>query len=127
MRHDDEEPLSGKSGDEEDAVSLDKEIIFIVKLHETLVRGFDISPVSICLRKDPDFGFLEGEFVMEYDLGYGDSLNVVCKREGGNMLISLSSSGKETDYSVPLDLFVDDDFMPVVDEEFMKLVQDWFE
>jgi hypothetical protein len=113
--------------DDEDAISLDKEIVFVVKLHETLVSGFDISPVSIGMRKDPDFGFSEGEFLMEYDLGYGDTLMVTCRREGGDMLISLSSSGKETNYSVPLDMFIDDDFMPVVDEEFTKLVQDWFE
>jgi len=113
--------------DDEDTISLDKEIVFVVKLHETLVSGFDISPVSISMRKDPDFGFSEGEFLTEYDLGYGDTLMVTCRREGGNMLISLSSSGKETNYSVPLDMFIDDDFMPVVDEEFTKLVQVWFE
>ena len=127
MRHDDDEPGRRKGEDDEDIVSLDKEIVFVVKLHETLVSGFDISPVSISMRKDPDFGFSEGEFLMEYDLGYGDTLMATCRREGGNMLISLSSSGKETNYSVPLDLFIDEDFMPVVDEEFTKLVQDWFE
>ena len=127
MRHDDDEPGKRVGEDDEDTIPLDKEIVFIVKLHETLVSGFDISPVSIGLRKDPDFGFLQGEFLMEYDLGYGDTLMVTCRREGGNMLISLSSSGKETNYSVPLDLFIDDDFMPVVDDEFTKLVQDWFE
>jgi len=126
MRHDDDEP-GRREGDDENTVSLDKEIVFVVKLHETFVSGFDISPVSISLRKDPDFGFSDGEFLMEYDLGYGDTLMVTCRREGGNMLISLSSSGKETNYSVPLDMFIDDDFMPVVDEEFTKLVQDWFE
>jgi len=127
MRHDDDEPGRREGDDDENTVSLDKEIVFVVKLHETFVSGFDISPVSISLRKDPDFGFSGGEFLMEYDLGYGDTLMVTCRREGGNMLISLSSSGKETNYSVPLDMFIDDDFMPVVDEEFTKLVQDWFE
>jgi len=127
MKHDDDEPGRREGDDDENTVSLDKEIVFVVKLHETFVSGFDISPVSISLRKDPDFGFSEGEFLMEYDLGYGDTLMVTCRREGGNMLISLSSSGKETNYSVPLDMFIDDDFMPVVDEEFTKLVQDWFE
>jgi hypothetical protein len=127
MRHDDDEPKGTEEEDDEQIISLDKEIVFVVKLHETLVSGFDISPVSISMRKDPDFGFSEGEFLMEYDLGYGDTLIVTCIREGGNMLISLSSSGKETNYSVPLDMFIDDDFMPVVDEEFTKLVQDWFE
>lgn len=127
MGHDGDESGRRAGDDEEDAISLDKEIVFVVKLHETLVSGFDISPASISMRKDPDFGFSEGEFLMEYDLGYGDTLMVTCRREGGNMLISLSSSGKETNYSVPLDMFIDDDFMPVVDEEFTKLVQDWFE
>jgi hypothetical protein len=127
MRHDGDEPGRREGDDDEETVSLDKEIVFVVKLHETLVSGFDISPVSICLRRDPDFSFSEGEFLMEYDLGYGDTLKVTCRREGGNMLISLSSSGKETNYSVPLDMFIDDDFMPVVDEGFTKLVQDWFE
>lgn len=127
MRKDDGDSRESEGSDQEETIPLDKEIIFVVKLHETLVSGFDISPVSISLRKDPDLGFLEGEFLMEYDLGYGDTLMVTCMREGGNMLISLSSSGKETNYSVPLDMFIDDDFMPVVDEEFTKLVQDWFE
>jgi hypothetical protein len=127
MKKGDEGPEHSEEDDDEGRVSLDKEIVFIVKLHETLVSGFDVSPVSISMRRDPDFGFSGGDFLLEYDLGYGDTLIVACKREGGNMLISLSSSGKEFDSSVPLDQYVDDDFMPVVDEEFTRLVQDWFE
>jgi len=127
MKNGDEEPEHFVEDDDEGSIPLDKEIVFVVKLHETLVSGFDVSPVSISMRSDPDFGFSGGDFLMEYDLGYGDTLIVTCKREGGTMLISLSSSGKESDYSVPLDQYVDDDFMPVVDEEYAKLVQDWFE
>jgi hypothetical protein len=118
----------GYKGEEpEDMVELDKEMVFVVKLHETIVSNFDVTPLSINLRKDPDFGLLEGEFVLEYDLGFGEKLIIVCKREGGNMLIILESGEKQMNYSVPLDLYIDDDFMPVIDEEFMKLVQDWFE
>ena len=127
MKNGDDDPEDLEEEDDEDSISLDKEIVFIVKLHETLVSGFDVSPISISMRSDPDLGFSDGDFFMEYDLGYGDTLIVTCKREGGNMLITLSSSGKESDYSVPLDQYVDDDFMPVVDEEYSKLVQDWFE
>lgn len=124
MGYEGEEP---EEQDDEDMVEIDKEMVFVVKLHETIVSNFDVAPMSINLRKDPDFGLLEGEFVLQYDLGFGEKLVIICKREGGNMLIILEAGEKQTNYSVPLDLYVDDDFMPVVDEEFVKLVQDWFE
>jgi len=115
------------SDEEENGISLEKEIIFVAKLHETLVNNFDLEPVSINLRKDPDFGYQAGDFILKYDLGFGDELIVTCRREGGNMLITLDSGGRQMHYSIPLDLYVDDDFMPVVDEEFEKLISDWFE
>lgn len=111
----------------EDEISLDKDLIFVSKLHETLVNNFDLTPVSILLRKDPDFGFSAGDFVLEYDLGYGEELIVSCRREGGNMLISLNSGDRDMRYSIPLDLYVDDEFMPVVDEEFERMISEWFE
>jgi len=117
--------MKEESGNEE--VELDKEIIFVSKLHEILVGNFDLQPISILLRKDPDLGYEAGEFVMHYDLGFGEELLIRCKREGGNMLISLDSGGREMHYAIPLDLYVDDDFLPVVDEEFEQLVGEWFE
>ncbi|MEM2839768.1 MAG: hypothetical protein QW505_05620 [Thermoplasmata archaeon] len=113
--------------DDEDEISLDKEVIFVAKLHETLVNNFEVSPVSIRLRKDSEFGFSDGEFVLEYDLGFGEMLVISMKREGGEMLISIESGDRRMDYPVPLDMYIDDDFMPVPDEEFVSLVQDWFE
>ncbi|MDH4123339.1 MAG: hypothetical protein OEV21_04590 [Thermoplasmata archaeon] len=111
----------------EEMISLDKEIIFVVKLHETLVTNFDVIPMSISLRNDPEFGPVEGEFVLEYDLGFGEMLVLTCKREGGNMLIALESGDKIMNYSVLLDMYVDDDFMPVTDGEFSMLIENWFE
>jgi len=113
--------------DGEDEISLDKELIFVAKLHETLVNNFEVSPVSIRLRKDSELGFADGEFVLEYDLGFGEMLTIYMRREGGEMLISIESGDKRMDYPVPLDMYIDDDFMPVPDEEFVALVQDWFE
>jgi len=114
-------------GGEEAAVALDKELIFIVKMHEVLVSNFEVSPVSISIREDPDLGLRGADFILDYDLGYGESMSIVCRREGGDMLITLFSNDKEISHTIPLDSYVDDDFMPVVDEEFAKLVQNWFE
>lgn len=111
----------------EDEIVLDKDVIFLSKLHETLINNFDLIPVSIRFRKDPDIGFAGGDFLLQYDLGYGEELLISCRREGGNILIELESGEKQVNYSVPLDLFVDDEFMPVVDEEYEKLVVKWFE
>lgn len=108
-------------------VALDKELVFIVKMHEILVSNFEVSPISISIREDQDIGLKGADFVIEYDLGYGESMSIVCRREGGNMLITLFSNDREISHSVPLDSYIDDDFMPVVDEEFAKLVQNWFE
>jgi len=113
--------------DEADEISLDKELIFVAKLHETLVSNFEVSPVSIRLRKDPELGFSDAEFVLEYDLGFGETLLISMRREGGEMLISIESGDRRLDYPVLLDMYIDDDFMPVQDEEFIELVQDWFE
>jgi len=114
-------------GAEDSVINLDKEIVFIVKIHEILVKNFEVSPVSIGLREDPDIGLEGADFILDYDLGFGDSLSLMCRREGGNMLITLVSSDREINHSVPLDAYVDDDFMPVADEEFVNLVQNWFE
>ncbi len=110
-----------------DNIPLDKEMVFIVKLHETLVSNFEVSPISMTLRVNPDVGPDEKEFILLYDLGYGDSLRMECIREGGNMMITLISNDREVSYSVPIDSFVDDDLMPVADEEYARLVQGWFE
>jgi len=117
----------GYDTDEADEISLDKELIFVAKLHETLVSNFEVSPVSIRLRKDPELGFSDTEFVLEYDLGFGETLLISMRREGGEMLISIESGDRRLDYPVLLDMYIDDDFMPVQDEEFIELVQDWFE
>ena len=117
----------GSDDDEENEIGLDKELIFVAKLHETLVSNFEVAPVSIRLRKDPEFGFADSEFVLEYDLGFGEMLLISMKREGGEMLISIVSGDKRMDYPIPLDNYVDDDFMPAQDEEFLLLVQEWFE
>ena len=112
----------------EDAMSpIDKEMVFIVKIHETLVTNFEVSPVAMSLREDPDLGAKGADFVLDYDLGYGEELSIVCRREGGNMLVTLFSNEREINHTVPLDEYIDDDFMPVADEEFTKLVQNWFE
>ena len=112
---------------EEGIVQLDKEVIFIAKMHEILVKNFEVSPVSISLREDPDIGLDGLDFLLEYDLGFGDSLSLECRREGGDMLVTLVSSEREISHAVPLDSYVDDDFMPVGDDEFNDLVQSWFE
>lgn len=112
---------------EEGVLHLDKEIVFISKIHEMLVKNFEVSPVSISLREDPDIGLEGADFALDYDLGFGDSLNLICRREGGNMLVTLISNEREINHSVPLDEYIDDDFMPVGDEEFASLVQSWFE
>ena len=119
----------GEDGNELDAaiVPFDKEIIFVAKLHEILVNAYDVEPVTIGIRSDRDFGLVESEFVMKYDLGFGEELVIVCKREGANMLLSLSSGGRRIEHEVLLDLYVDDAFVPVVGEEFENLVHQWFE
>jgi len=119
--------MENEDGGEEVLYPLDKEMVFIVKMHEVLVTNFEVSPVSMSLREDPDLGIKGADFVLEYDLGYGDEMCIVCRREGGNMLVTLLSNDREIDHTVPLDSYVDDDFMPVADEEFVKLVQSWFE
>lgn len=110
-----------------DEIILDKELMFVAKLHETLVSNFEVAPVSIRLRKDPQLGFADGEFVLEYDLGFGEMLLISMRREGGEMLISIESGDRRMDYPILLDNYIDDDFMPVPDEEFVALIQEWFE
>lgn len=110
-----------------DEIILDKELMFVAKLHEALVSNFEVAPVSIRLRKDPQFGFANSEFVLEYDLGFGEMLLISMRREGGEMLISIESGDRRMDYPIPLDNYIDDDFMPVPDEEFVALIQEWFE
>lgn len=119
--------FNGSDADDEDTISLDKELMFVAKLHETLVNNFEVTPVSIRLRKDPESRVADSEFVLEYDLGFGETLLISLMREGGEMLISIVSGDKRMDYPIPLDNYIDDDFMPVPDEEFVSLVQDWFE
>jgi len=118
---------NGTSDEGIDSIPLDKEMVFIVKMHETLVSNFEVSPISMSLNIDPDVGPEEIEFVLRYDLGYGDALRIECRREGGNMMISLISNDRKVDYSAPIDSYVDDDLMPVADEEYARLVQGWFE
>lgn len=115
------------SDEDSDEIILDKELMFVAKLHEALVSNFEVAPVSIRLRKDPQFGFADGEFVLEYDLGFGEMLLISMRREGGEMLISIESGDRRMDYPIPLDNYIDDDFMPVPDEEFVTLIQEWFE
>jgi hypothetical protein len=112
---------------EENVFPFDKELVFIVKMHEILVTTFEVSPVAINLREDPDIGVSGADFILDYDLGFGEELSIVCRREGGNMTVTLFSNDREIDHTVPLDEYVDDDFMPVADEEFTKLVHSWFE
>lgn len=123
----DEDGEGAEEGGDEGVVQLDKEIVFIARMHETLVKNFEVTPVSIRLREDPDIGLDGADFVLDYDLGYGDSLCLVCRREGGEMLVTLISNDREISHSVQLDSYIDDDFMPVEDEEFANLVQSWFE
>lgn len=117
--------MTGEGREEE--ISLDKDIIFVSKLHEILVANFDLQPLSIRLRRDPHIGFQGGDYVLLYDLGFGDELSVSCRREGGNMIVTLDSGGRRTTYSLPIDLYIDDEFMPVIDEEFERTVSEWFE
>ena len=119
--------MQDPSDEEGVLIPLDKEMVFVVKMHEILVINFEVIPESMSLRTDPDGGSDEIEFVLEYDLGYGESLSIVCRREGGNMMITLFSNDREVNYTVPLDMYVDDDLMPVPDEDYTKLVQGWFE
>ncbi len=105
---------------------LDRDIILVVSLHETLVRTYGARPISIKFLVDSQRrNSVDGHYEAEYELPGGLQMKLFCKLVGDNMVVKVDRGGGQLSYSINIDRYVDDDLMPIPSTEYDDLVSHW--
>ena len=105
---------------------IDRDMVMVIGLHQTLVRRHGARPVSLKFLLDSQrSGAVDGHYDMEYELVDGAPLRVRCKPQGRSMLFEVSRGEGRMNYSVNMDRFVDEDLVPISTADYEDMVRHW--
>ena len=113
-------------GSPEAGFTIDRNMILVTTLNQVLVRKHGARAISMKFLVDSHrMNGLDGHFEMEYELKDGALLRINCKETGSDMLFRVRRNGTQLNYSVPVDVYVSDDFVPTSMSEYEDLVMRW--
>ncbi len=106
--------------------TIDRNMILVTTLNQVLVRRHGARAISMKFLIDSSrMNGMDGHFEMEYELKDGALLRINCKEDGGEMIFRVHRNGTQLNYSVPVEVYVSDDFVPTSMSEYEDLVMHW--
>ncbi|MCJ2533470.1 MAG: hypothetical protein LN411_06095 [Candidatus Thermoplasmatota archaeon] len=106
--------------------TIDRNMILVTTLNQVLVRKHGARAISMKFLVDSSrANCMDGHFEMEYELKDGALLRINCKENGDDMIFKVRRNGTQLNYSVPVEVYVSDDFVPTSMLEYEDLVMRW--
>lgn len=110
----------------EAGLPLDKDLILVVALHETLVRNHGAKPIAMKFLLDSQRSDgVDGHYEAEYEIRGGRQLKLIFKRVRNDMVVKADKGAGQVSYSINIDRYVDEDLMPIRSQEYDDLVSHW--
>lgn len=110
----------------EAGLPLDKDLILVIALHETLVRNHGAKPIAMKFLLDSQRSDgVDGHYETEYEIKGGRVLKLFFKRVRNDMIVKVDKGRGQMSYSINIDRCVDEDLMPTPTKEYDDLASQW--
>ena len=110
----------------EAGMTIDKDMILVLKIHELLVQEYGAHPVTLKYVLDSQrANGMDGHYEAEYDFRNGKTLKFMCKLVRRDMIFRVMAGMNQLNYALDLNKMVDDDLIPVSMLDIRELVDQW--
>ncbi len=115
-----------EAGVEEAGMPIDKDMVLVMKIHETLVGELGARPITLKYVVDSQrMNGGNGHYEAEYEFKSGPNLKFMCKLVRRDMIFRVMLGPRQLNYAIDLNKLIDDDLMPRSYLDIRELVDQW--
>jgi hypothetical protein len=113
-------------GAEVAGMPIDKDMVLVIKIHETLVGELGARPITLKYVVDSQrANGVGGHYEAEYEFKSGPNLKFMCKLVRRDLIFRVMLGPRQLNYAIDLNKLIDDNLMPISYLDIRELVEQW--